>query len=155
MEAIWTSAVAVAGTLLGSLITHFLQRRVAQRGESFARSEALRRDRLTTYSAFAEAVEDYRHGQADRWYRLLESPDTEAFVAARDEAHRRRTAARQALYRVRLLTDDPVVNTAAKHAYARTLDISNARDQDGHDARDARARQAIEEFVARASPLVR
>ncbi|MGI5336302.1 hypothetical protein ACQEVS_02305 [Streptomyces sp. CA-181903] len=155
MEAIWTSAVAVVGTLLGSVITHVLQRRVSERGESFARSEALRRERLTTYSAFAEAMEDYRHGQADRWYSGRDAPGTEEYVAARNEAHRRRTVARQALYRVRLLTDDPEVNAAAGRAYASTWEISTARDQSGRDALDARARQAIEEFVGTAAPLVR
>ncbi|MBZ4318400.1 hypothetical protein JNW98_03275 [Streptomyces sp. SCA2-4] len=136
-------------------MTYVLQRRVAVRGEAFARSEALRRERMTTYSTFAEAVEDYRHGQAERWYSGQEDPGGEAYIAARDEAHRRRTAARQALYRVRLLTDDPRVNAAAERAYACTWEISNARDQSGRDARDAEARRAIEEFVTRAAPLVR
>ncbi|HCA87589.1 MAG TPA: hypothetical protein DEQ61_20230 [Streptomyces sp.] len=155
MEVIWTSVVAVAGTLLGSVLTHTFQRLVAQRSELFARSEALRQERMATYSAFAAAAEDYRHGQADRWYRKQEAPDGEAFLRARDEAHRLRTVARQALYRVRLLTDDGDVVLAAKRAYQCTWDVSNAQDSADRDARDRRAKQAIEAFVSCASPLVR
>lgn len=151
----WTSVVAVVGTLLGSVITHAFQRLASRRGEVFARSEALRQERIVTYSAFAAAMEDYRHGQAERWYRMMEDPDGDAFVAARDEAHRLRTAARQALYRVRLLTEDPEVVQAAERAYFHTWDVSRAADGPDRDARDADARRAIEAFVSRAAPLVR
>ncbi|MEV6011966.1 hypothetical protein AB0M29_34780 [Streptomyces sp. NPDC051976] len=155
MEVVWTSVVAVVGTLLGSVITHGFQRVRDRRGELFARSEALRQERMAAYSAFASAVEDYRRGQADRWYRKLEDPDGGTFFAARDETHRLRTVARQSLYRVKLLTDDAEVVLAAERAYWCTWDVSNARDQSDRDARDAQARGAIESFVSGASPLVR
>lgn len=147
--------MAVAGTLLGSVVTHTFQRLAARRGELFARAEALRQERIATYSGFAAAAEDYRHGQADRWYRRAEDPDSAAYVAARDEAHRLRTACRQALYRVRLLTDDQEVVRAAELAYHRTREVSYAGERAERDARDAAAREAIEAFVARAAPLVR
>lgn len=155
MEAIWTSVVAVAGTLLGSVITYVFQRAASARAEGFARSEALRQERIAAFGAFAAAAEDYRHGQAARWYRGQEDPDGPGFVVVRDEAHRLRTLARQALYRVRLLTDDEGVARAAEHAYRTTWDLSNARDQADWEARDAEARDAIEAFVTAASHLVR
>ncbi|WP_370423722.1 hypothetical protein AB8O64_35210 [Streptomyces sp. QH1-20] len=155
MEAIWTSVVAVGGTLLGAVITHIFQRLASRRSELFARSEALRQERIATYSSFAAAAEDYRHGQADRWYRKQQDPDGEAFITARDEAHRLRTATRQVLYRVKLLTDDREVVLAAERAYQCTRDVSTARDQVERDALDTRARQAIEAFVSRASLLIR
>ncbi|MEJ1202237.1 MULTISPECIES: hypothetical protein [unclassified Streptomyces] len=155
MEAIWTSVVAVGGTLMGAVITHLFQRLASGRSELFARSEALRQERTATYSSFAAAVEDYRHGQAERWYRKQHDPDGEAFITARDEAHRLRTVTRQVLYRVKLLTDDQGVNLAAEQAYECTRDVSTARDQAERDALDARARHAIEAFVAQASPLIR
>lgn len=147
--------VAVVGTLLGSVITHTFQRFASARNEEFTRSEALRQERTVTFSTFAAAVEDYRHGQADRWYRKLADPDGEEFRAARDEAHRLRTVARQALYRVKLLTDDREVVRAAELAYHRTREVSYARESAEHDSRDDLARQAIEAFVDRASALVR
>ena len=155
MEAIWTSVVAVGGTLLGSVVTHAFQRLASRRNELFTRSEALRQERIATYSAFAAAVEDYRHGQAGRWYRKREDPNGEAFIAARNEAHRLRTVARQALYRVKLLTDDREVILAAEQAYHCTREVSVAQDQAEHDRRDTQAKQAIEAFVSRASPLLR
>ncbi|MFI5755047.1 hypothetical protein [Streptomyces sp. NPDC051569] len=155
MEALWTSVVAVGGTLLGAVVTHLFQRLASRRGELFARSEALRQERIATYSAFAAALEEYRRGQTERWYRKQQDPVGEAFVAVRDEAHRLRTAARQVLYRVTLLTDDREVILAAERAYQCTRDVSTAQDRAEHDAGDARARQAIEAFISRASPLVR
>lgn len=155
MVAMWTSVVAVGGTLMGAVITHLFQRLAATRSERFARSEALRQERTATYSSFAAAVEDYRHGQAGRWYRMRQSHVAEAFIEARDEAHRLRTATRQVLYRVKLLTDDQEVILAAEQAYQSARDVSTAQDQAEHDALDAGARQAIEEFVTRAAPLTR
>ncbi|ARZ66038.1 hypothetical protein SMD11_0372 [Streptomyces albireticuli] len=136
MEAIWTSVVAVGGTLLGAVVTQIFQRLASGRGEAFARSEALRQERMATFSAFAGAAEEYRHGQADRWYRMRQDPAGPDFVTARDEAHRLRTATRQVLYRIKLLTDDPEVIRAAERAYACTRDVSTARDQTERDALD-------------------
>ncbi|MBB0242987.1 hypothetical protein FNQ90_02405 [Streptomyces alkaliphilus] len=155
MEAIWTSVVAVAGTLLGVMITHHFQRRAAVRGEEFTRSEALRRERIDCYSAFAGAAEEYRRGQADRWYGKRRDPEGPEYTAARDRAHHLRTAARQALYRVKLLTTDAEVLLAADRAYVNTREISTAGEEDEHRRRDQEAREAIEAFVTRASPLVR
>ncbi|MFI7102227.1 hypothetical protein ACIBK8_23050 [Streptomyces sp. NPDC050161] len=140
---------------MGAVITHIFQRLASRRSELFARSEALRQERISAFSAFAAAVEDYRHGQADRWYRRQQDPDGAPFITARDEAHRLRTVTRQVLYRVALLTDDREVILAAEHAYRCTRDVSTAQDPAERDALDALARQAIEAFVSRASPLTR
>jgi hypothetical protein len=155
MEALWTSVVAVVGTLLGSVVTHTFQRLTARRSELFTRAEALRQERITTFTAFAAAAEDYRRGQADRWYRRQRDPEGEPYLSARDEAHQLRTAARQALYRVELLTDEREVVQAAEQAYACTRDVSTAREPAEHRAYDAAAKRAIEAFVSRAAPLVR
>ncbi|WP_369204874.1 hypothetical protein [Streptomyces sp. PU-14G] len=155
MEALWASVIAVVGTLLGSVITHVFQRLASQRGEDFARAEALRQERVAIFSAFAAAAEDYRRGQADRWYRKKEDRDSAEYVTARDEAHRLRTVARQELYRVRLVTDRRDVQSAAVKAYDCTRDVSKATDQEGHDTRDAAAKEGIEAFVVAAAPLVR
>ena len=155
MEAIWASVVAVGGTLLGAVITHLFQLFTSRRSEQFARSEALRQERIATFSAFATAVEDYRRGQADRWFRKQRDPEGESFIEARDEAHRLRTAARQVLYRVKLLTDDSEVIRAAERAYDCTRDLSTARDKAERDVFDTQSKQAIEAFVDQASPLVR
>ncbi|NLU71009.1 hypothetical protein [Streptomyces sp. HNM0574] len=155
MVALWTSVVAVAGTLLGSVITHVFQRLAARRNETFTRAEALRQERIATYVAFAAAAEEFRRGQADRWFRRQEDPEGDAFLTARDTAHHLRTTARQELYRVKLLTEDAGVLAAADRAYGDTRDIALAEDRADQRERDARAKESIEAFVARASPLVR
>ncbi|UNS95482.1 hypothetical protein MMF93_02595 [Streptomyces tubbatahanensis] len=155
MEALWASVIAVVGTLLGSVITHVFQRLASRRGEDFARAEALRQERVAVYSAFAAAVEDYRRGQAERWYRRKEDPGGAAFLTARDEAHRLRTVARQELYRVKLVTEHRGVRLAAEEAYRRTWAVSTADNQAGHDAADTASRESIETFVSGAAPLVR
>ncbi|GAA2048460.1 hypothetical protein N0X72_16870 [Streptomyces carpaticus] len=144
MDSLWTSVVAVAGTLLGSLSTHLFQRRAT-------RSQTLRQERLVAYSAFAATLEEYRHGQNTRWHQRNE-PDR---TAARDEAHRLRTSARQALHRVELLTDDPALTELARNAYRSTWSISTAVEPDEHRERDGASRQAIEAFVTAAARHVR
>ncbi|MFE0761365.1 hypothetical protein [Streptomyces smyrnaeus] len=155
MEAIWTSVVAVGGTLLGSVITHVFQRLASRRNEEFTRAEALRQEWIATYTAFAAAVEDYRHGQATRWYRKTEDAGGESYKEARDEAHRLRTVTRQALYRVKLLTHDQSVARAAELAYQQTMEISEAGEHSEYLSRARGAREAIEAFVSVAARLVR
>ncbi|MDQ4033704.1 MAG: hypothetical protein M3332_16240 [Actinomycetota bacterium] len=48
--------IAVAGTLLGSIVTYVFQRVNAGRAERFARQEPLRQERIATYSGFAGAI---------------------------------------------------------------------------------------------------
>src|SRR5689334_10935454 len=95
-----TSLVAVAGTLLGSTLTYVFQRRTAGRAEQFARGERLRQERLSAYSAFAEAVMDYRHEELTVWLRRhgeLTHPLPESFQV---DQGRLRALAVQARYRV-------------------------------------------------------
>lgn len=155
MEALWASVIAVVGTLLGSVVTHTFQRLASRRAEEFSRAETLRRQRVDVYSGFASAVEDYRRGQSDRWYRMAQDPHGDAFWTARGQAHVLRTAARQALYQVRLVTAQSHVTDAAERAYRRTQAVSEARTQEQHDAADLEARRSIEAFVTCAAPLVR
>lgn len=54
---------------MGAVITHTFQRLASGSGELFARSEALQQERVVTYGSFAAALEDHRHGRADRWRR--------------------------------------------------------------------------------------
>ncbi|MDT0309950.1 hypothetical protein RM780_23780 [Streptomyces sp. DSM 44917] len=155
MEAIWTSAVAVAGTLLGAVITHLFQRRSARESESFLRSEALRQERIAAFSTFAGAAEDYRRGEGDRWFRRREDRHGPEYFAARVEAHRLRAVARQALYRVKLLTSDGEVIAAAEEALERARDITRAAEEAAWRVANDRAKAAIDAFVAAAAPRVR
>ncbi|WP_051027586.1 hypothetical protein [Nocardia higoensis] len=80
-----TALIAVAGTLLGAIITHWFQRSAAERAAQHAVLERLRQDRLLAYSAFATAAMDYRRQQVDRWHSVRRDPSSEAIRAIRLE----------------------------------------------------------------------
>lgn len=85
--------IAVAGTLLGVIATHWFQGRATERTASLARTEQLRQERIATYSAYAGAVVDYRHSQNDRWFRAVEEPGSDEAEESRHASYRQRTAA--------------------------------------------------------------
>ncbi|WP_329127774.1 hypothetical protein [Streptomyces sp. NBC_01465] len=154
MEALWTSAVAVIGTVLGGVMTHVFQRRAARENEVFSRAESLRQERIAAYSALAGALEDFRKVQGDRWYRRQEDRNGEPYKEAMREGHIRRAAARQALFRVKLLAGDPELIAVADRAFEATRDTARARDAVHRDELFAAASAAIEAFVEAAAPSV-
>lgn len=154
MDAIWTSAVAVAGTLLGSVVTYPFQRLAS-------RQQRLNEERIVAYTAFATAVEAFRYGQAERFFRWQDDPGSEAYRAAYHEGHRLRSVAWQAFYRVQLIADDPQVVQLAGKALELTRDIGQAlghnlpdgvaQDKQHRTERNQQAKDAIRAFVAHAS----
>lgn len=147
MEPIWTSVVAVAGTLLGAVATYPFQRLAAKQ-------QTLRDERIAAYTAFAAAIEDFRWGQAERFFHKRRN-DEEAYKRAYHEGHRLRTTARQAFYRLKLVTDDDSLVTLARAALDRTRDIHNAeQDAEARDRLNGTAKEAIEAFVDYASKHV-
>ncbi|WP_406860269.1 hypothetical protein ABZO31_07435 [Streptomyces sp. HUAS MG47] len=147
--------IAVLGTLLGVAATHWFQSRTTERSAVLARDEQLRQERITTYSAFAGALVDYRHSQNDRWYRALEKPGTETAEEARYASYARRRAASQALFRVQLVCDDPKTRQLAESAYEMTNCIHEAADAEDRANRGAQAKEAIALFIESAAPGVR
>lgn len=105
VEIIVTSIVAVVGTLLGSLATHYFQRRNRADAERFERNERLRQDRVSTYTAFGGALVNLRRAQMDRWFAIHNEPKGADTESLRYETYRLRTAAREALFRVQLVTE--------------------------------------------------
>ncbi|PAZ13362.1 hypothetical protein CLM62_25235 [Streptomyces sp. SA15] len=147
MEPIWTSVVAVAGTLLGAVATYPFQRLAAKQ-------QTLRDERIAAYTAFAAAIEDFRWGQAERFFHKQRN-DTAAYEKAYHEGHRLRMTARQAFYRLKLVTDDDFLVTLARTALDRTRDIHNAeQDAEARNRLNTTAKEAIEAFVDYASKHV-
>ncbi|MGW2342223.1 hypothetical protein [Streptomyces sp. NPDC001661] len=147
--------IAVLGTLLGSVVTHFFQNRAAVRGAELARAEQLRQERISSYSAFAGAVHDYRRGQNDRWFRAQESPGTSEAEASRFASYEARIGARQALVRVQLICDDPRLRQLAEVAFELTHCLHDATDEADRDGRSRRSKEALTRFVEAAAPSVR
>lgn len=134
MDGVGGSAVAVAGTLLGVLITGLLQHWTSGRAERTARLDRLR----DAAAGLADALTDYR----ERLYwqeRVDAHPGRTA--AEHDDVLRAGWAARsgvnRALNRLRLTTRDARVLDLAERARAATFGIPEGT----HTSQEARARQ--------------
>ncbi|MFJ9810251.1 hypothetical protein ACIRTB_18695 [Streptomyces sp. NPDC101158] len=147
--------IAVMGTLLGVVATHWFQGRAAERTAALARTEQLRQERIATYSAFAGAVVDYRLSQNDRWFKARIEPGSEEAEESRFASYRQRTAARQALFRVQLVCDDARVRGLAESAFETTHCLHEATDEADRARRSDEAKEALDRFVAAAAPGVR
>ncbi|MFD3662448.1 hypothetical protein ACFWVF_17895 [Streptomyces sp. NPDC058659] len=147
--------IAVMGTLLGVVATHWFQGRATERTAALARNEQLRQERIETYSAFAGAVVDYRHSQNDRWFRAAMKPGSEEAEESRHASYRQRTAARQALFRVQLVCDDPETRRLAEAAFVDSHCMHDAVDEADRARRSEKAKEALATFIAAAAPDVR
>lgn len=147
MVAVLTSAVAVAGTLLGALVSYGLQRRVAERSERFSRAERLHQERLTAYSQFASAIMELRRVEFARTLAEEQAaPDLPAWV---DESYQRLAAARSAMFRVQLLSNDTELSQLATEVVRITSEIHHyGSDQ---DARGQLSWHKLEQFMELAS----
>jgi hypothetical protein len=105
VEIIVTSVVAVVGTLLGSLATHYFQRRNRADAERFERGERLRQERVSAYTTYGGALVSLRRAHMDRWYAIHERREGVDPEAIRYETYRLRTAALEALFHVQLVTE--------------------------------------------------
>ncbi|MEV5612366.1 hypothetical protein [Streptomyces sp. NPDC052225] len=147
--------IAVLGTLLGSVVTHYFQGRATVRSAELARAEQLRQERISSYSAFAGAVHDYRRGQNDRWFRAHENAPNAVVEASRFASYEARIAARAALVRVQLVCDDPRLRQLADQAFEFTHCLHEATDEADRDERSRRAKDTLNAFVAAVAPTVR
>ena len=111
-----TSVVAVVGTLLGSLATHYFQRRNRADAERFERSERLRQERVSAYTAFGGALVNLRRTSKDRWYAIHDQRDGADPELLRYETYRLYTTAQEALFRVQLITESGELIELGKQA---------------------------------------
>ncbi len=153
MSTILPALIAVAGTLLGAGATFFIQRSVTDRAASQAFDERLRQDRITAYSAFADAAVEYRSGEFDRWYRLRDG-DESAVREAKAAAHSKRAVAQRALLRISLLTDDVRLRALGRAAIDAAWSISRADEPEERDKNGDRAKAALDAFIEHAAAQV-
>ncbi|MEV7276415.1 hypothetical protein [Streptomyces sp. NPDC093111] len=147
--------IAVVGTLLGVVASHWFQGRATERTAALTRTEQLRQERIATYSAFAGAVVDYRHSQNDRWFRARLEPGSDEAEESRHASYRQRTVARQALFRVQLVCDDPRTRQLAESAFEMTHCMHEATDDADRTGRSDQAKEALALFISAAAPGVR
>ncbi|MFL6053177.1 MAG: hypothetical protein ACJ72W_09715 [Actinoallomurus sp.] len=154
MQGVLTGLFAVVGTLVGSVVTHLPQRRNAEHAERSAREQRLWQERLQAYSAFAEAAIEFRRSQYDRWHRHDEDPSSSAYVEARTESYRLKAVARQAMFRVKLLSGDDVLIAQVDEIMKITEDLHHASDSRELTARGGQAQQIVDMFISAASAKV-
>ncbi|MFB7365458.1 hypothetical protein [Streptomyces hydrogenans] len=147
--------IAVAGTLLGVIATHWFQGRMTLRTAALARNEQLRQERIAAFSAFAGAVVEYRRSQNDRWFRAVENPGSEEAEESRHASYRQRTAAHQALFRVQLICDDAALRQLAEAAFVDTHCLHEAVGAEDRAHRSEQAKEALSRFIAAAAPGLR
>jgi hypothetical protein len=155
MQAVYASLVAVFGTLLGAVTTHAFQRRAAESATRSSRADHLREERLAAYSAFAEAVTDYRSSQYRRWELTQLDPTSPESTASTLESHRLRGVTRQIRWRMQLLTDDQVLVQLADAAVIEARGVGSADDVADRKRRHDLAGVAVERFVLHAATHVR
>ncbi|WKX73673.1 hypothetical protein [Streptomyces sp. XD-27] len=155
MDTLWTSAIAVLGTLLGSAATHAFQQQTARRGERLTREERLRQERLAAYTAFSRALTEYRRSLYVRFNVEHERAAEDRQDTARWDTYTYRSAAEQALVHIRLLPDDAALVELAQHALTSAHELRQAADQSGMSARRERAKVAHDAFLAAAADRMR
>lgn len=155
MTSVFTSLIAVLGTLLGAIVTYSFQQRTTQRAERFARHERLRQERMSAYSGFAEAAMEYRHEELTRWLHSHGELTDLAQEKTWREQGRARATTWQARYRVQLLADDPRLAQLADEVIDAVADIHQAKDSTDLQEHGTRTQQGIEKFIDTASADIR
>lgn len=146
MEIIVTSVVAVVGTLLGSLATHYFQRRNRADAERFERNERLRQERVIAYTAFGGSLVSLRRANVDRWFAIHDQRDGDP-GSLRYETYRLRTSALEALFRVQLVTESKELIALGQQAIDEVDRLKpKLPAEELTDVRDA-SRQSIFSFV--------
>ncbi|MER5762031.1 hypothetical protein [Streptomyces sp. NPDC002082] len=154
MEAVLASLIAVAGTLLGSVVTFAVQRRTSAQAEVFARSQQLRQERLTAYSAYAGSVTALKQATVALWFRLREAPDSPETRQAFTECDRLGAATENAQFRVRLLAQDSALVALAASAFDAVAPLRTASTQAELALREQHLHDALNAFMTAATTQI-
>ncbi|MFF2378630.1 hypothetical protein ACFVUW_30015 [Streptomyces xiamenensis] len=126
--AIAAGVIAVVGTLLGSIVSGAMQRRIAQDGLAASERAALRRDQTGAVAALAAAAADHRRTSWHRRQLMADGADEPTLIAAVAAVHATRSAMAEPLARVRLLIPDAAVREAVEHLVAVTFGMHDCPD---------------------------
>ncbi|MEU9110164.1 hypothetical protein AB0D54_38760 [Streptomyces xanthophaeus] len=141
-----TAALAIVGTLLGSIVAGRFQERAADRSGRVTRSEAIRRDQLEAVTALASAISDHRQAMWKRANAALAGAAAEEVASLREASHQTRAAVTRPHVALRVLITDPAVRVAVdqmvnltygmRQPYATEEDLAAVREA-AKDAEDA------------------
>lgn len=147
MEGIIASAIAVLGTLLGSAVTLAFQQRTATKGQTFARAEKLRQERLDAYTTYAGALVNYRRCVVHLWFCTREQPPPEDPDTVHIRAYDLRSRAQEALFRVQLLTADEALGHLGESLLVSIADLHKTDSRTEFDERRTRTQEGINALV--------
>ncbi|MFE3903225.1 protein kilB [Streptomyces sp. NPDC059153] len=141
----WTSLIAVLGTLLGSVTAYLLQQRTARTDRAESRAHEARRDRIAAVTALTVALADHRRTMwAREDLRLAGAPDAD-YREARAASHATRSALTAPLTTLSILA--PGLAAAAHAAATATYALRNAPDTDTLTARRQAAIDAADHLI--------
>jgi len=144
MSAVWTSLVAVLGTLAGGGLTATVQGRLARAN----RREARRADALAAVTQLAAALADHRRAMWVVEDRRLSGAPEQAVDEAQAKRHDTRAAIEIPLHTVAILV--PALAESAEEATQATFAMRNAADHDALNTLRQAAKDAHGRFVAAA-----
>ncbi|MGI5341865.1 protein kilB [Streptomyces sp. CA-181903] len=148
----WDAIIAVAGTLLGGIVTGTLQHRHAAAARAEDRAEARRQSVTDAVATVAAALAAHRRAMWVREdARLRGAPEAEV-TAARAESHITRAAITAPLTRLAVLA--PQLADAAQDAAHTTYALRAAPDAQTLSARRESALTAADHLVATAGRIL-
>ncbi|MFJ2769446.1 hypothetical protein [Streptomyces sp. NPDC087300] len=154
MNPVFTSLVAVVGTLAGATLTFLFQRHLVRQSERFARGQQLWQEKAAAYTMLIASLTDFRRSQNDRWHLEQDDPDGVDVVRAREESYQRRADATAAVCRVRLVCGDAALGQVAQDALDAATDVHLAMSEQDRAERGRAARLALEGFLAMAASQI-
>ncbi|WP_416973559.1 protein kilB [Streptomyces sp. 4F14] len=140
----WSSVIAVAGTLLGGVLAGFLQ----QRGERVARAERREEALRVALGELVAALGDHRRALWHREELRLQGAPEETRHSARSASHATRSALTAPLVSVSVLS--PPLAAPARTAVLAAVDLRGVPDLETLSARREAAIRATDELVAAA-----
>ncbi|MFB7260604.1 hypothetical protein ACFCXH_00310 [Streptomyces nojiriensis] len=157
MSGIISAAIAVIGTLLGAVVAHRYQEKIASRSAARADRERSHQRLLDACADFIALAEDYRQAQYGRWTSMHATPDSEVMLTARAESYRLYAEVRSSVHRLRLIAIGPQAQQLAEQAaeiQVKTREIFFAADKPDMLARGEAAEHACEAFAVHAKEVL-
>ncbi|MCZ7417565.1 protein kilB [Streptomyces sp. WMMC897] len=146
---IWTSLIAVIGTLGGAVTASLLQQRAARADRCEQRARELRQQRLEAVTGLSAALADHRRAMWLREQARLEGAD---WTAARAASHETRAAITAPMTTLMLLA--PSLTGAARTAAEATYALRDADTPAALEAGRTAAIDAADDLLKKASNLL-
>jgi hypothetical protein len=145
--------VAVAGTLLGGLLTALLQSRQSRAARRDERAERRAADLRAALGSLVAAIGDHRRAMWHREQLRLAGAAEDDYATARAASHVTRSAVTAPLVAVSVL--EPDLEPVARRAVRGAFDMRGATDLDALAAMREHAITATDDLVAAAGRILR